>query len=344
MAEFISFQPTDYFLTHTYSGNSSTNNQTVGLTPAFTWVKSRNTASPTQHYLIDAVRGNEKYIISNSNAAEATDSETFELVANGFNLAGGNGWTNLSGRTYVSWNWKGGTTSVPSGGPITPSACSFDATSGFGAYAYTGTATNGTIAHGLGKVPGMILVKQLSGTEAWRVYHQNINAEDYLVLNTTAEWVTEAANWNSTAATSTVFSIGTDTSVNSSGGTFIAYVFANVPGFLRCGKYKGNGDADGTFIYTGFRPAYFMCKKASASGGSWAIYDNKREGYNAGNSYLEANAQDADDSADQIDIVSNGIKLRTTGGYQNTSGATYIYAAFAEFPIVSSNNIPTVAR
>ena len=344
MAEYISFQPTDFFNTVLYTGTGAEQTISgVGFEPGLTWCKDRTNSYDQVWY--DAARGATKRITSNTTGAESDQAQGLKSWnSDGFVVGTG---SNINNNTnnFVSWNWKAGTTSVPSGGTITPSACSFSATSGFGAYAYTGTATNGTIAHGLGKVPGMIIVKQLSGTEAWRVYHQNINAEDYLVLNTTAEWVTETANWNNTTATSTVFSIGTDTSVNSSGVTFIAYVFANIPGFLKCGKYLGNGNADGQFIYTGFRPAMIICKEASAAGQNWELNDNKRNPYNEAKNTLRPNSSDAENTTNNTcDLLSNGFKLRTSNDATNKNGATFIYAAFAEFPIVSSNDVPVVAR
>ena len=341
---YISFQPSDYFNLTLWTGNSTTDRAItgVGFQPDFLWIKSRNEG--TDHELQDAVRGSTKYIRSNLTAVEGTETEGVKSFdADGYTLGNANYW-NWTAKTFVGWSWKAGTTSGLSGGTITPTAYSFNTTSGFSIIAYTGTGSAATIGHGLGVIPKMIVVKRLNSTSQWSVYHEAIGNTKHLILDTTAAEVTSTNYWNDTSPTSSVFSIGSGTDVNASGGTYIAYVFADVKGYSRMGTYTGNGNADGAFIYTGFRPAYFMCKLASGSGGSWAIYDNKRLGYNGGNSYLEANATDLDDANDQIDIVSNGIKLRTTGGYQNTNGATYVYAAFAEFPIVSSNDAPGVAR
>ena len=166
-------------------------------------------------------------------------------------------------------------------------------------------------------------------------YHLRLNASSYEASGT---------EWNSTDPTSTVFSLGANSNVNASAATFIAYVFAPKRGYSKFQEYWGNGQtSDGTFVYTGFRPAFILIKR-SALTGNWQIFDDKRLGYNGGNSYLAPNDANAENTGGQIDIVSNGFKMRNNGTYTNGSGDTYIYAAFAEFPIVSSNNIPTVAR
>jgi len=348
---YISFQPKDYFNTHLYSGNDTTNNQQVGLTPDLVWVKCRNNATPS-HYWVDKVRGDKKYISSNATTAEQTDSNTFDLVSGGFNLAGGNGWTNLTGRTYASWNWKAnGAGSSNTDGSIT-STVSANTTSGFSINLFTATGSAGTIGHGLNAVPKMILVKDTNGTGSWQVYHASLGATQPIDLDGTGAAFSSSTYWNNTSPTTSVFSTGGGNNTGSA-FDFIAYCFAEKKGFSKFGSYTGNGNADGTFIYTGFKPAFVIFKKTSATG-NWGLLDSTRSYANVANHTLAANLSDAESSfgggesvfgaSNKVDIVSNGIKIREASDYNNASGATYIYLAFAESPIVSSNGVPATAR
>ena len=342
--------PEDYIIAHNYSGNDTTNNQTsLGMTPDLVWVKSRNTGSPTQHYIVDKVRGDEEYIISNSDAAEATDSNTFALVSGGFNLAGGNGWTNLSGRTYVAWNWKAnGAGSANTVGAIT-STVSANTTSGLSIVKYPANGSDDqTIGHGLGVVPEVMIVKKTttdsgySGVRDWAVYHHSIGNTKGLFLNTTAAEATKTEWWEDTTPTTTVFTIGSDGEVNDNGSNYIAYCFAEKQGYSKFGSYTGNGNADGTFVYTGFRPAFVLQKSTAVQG--WQLQDNKREGYNGANDLLQPHDNAAESGVNRIDILSNGFKVITTDAGQNSSGVTYIYIAFAEAPFVNSSGVPCNAR
>ena len=344
MAEYISFQPSDFFSTKLYTGTGSSNAITgVGFQPDFTWIKDRVSANSNQ--LVDAVRGVSNIAFSDDQAAEVTDAAGLTAFgADGFTVNTRSG-MNTDTNTYVSWNWKAGTTSGLTGGTITPSAYSINTTSGFSAIAYTGTTTGGeTIPHGLGVAPDMVIVKKLSTTSDWKVYHSGVDAtapQDYaLTLNTTAARDDSVGPWYDTAPTSTLVTLGTDN--NSDSVTYIAYCFASIKGYSKLGAYTGNGNADGSFVYTGFRRSFVMVKKTA--GESWAIIDDKRLGYNVANYQLFANATSIDTTETRADIVSNGFKVRTTNGEYNTDTGTYVYAAFAEFPIVSSNDVPGTAR
>ena len=335
-----------FFSTTLYTGTGSSLAVTgVGFQPDFTWIKNRDAAD--FHVLTDAVRGATKYVQANTDAAEVTNAESLKSFdSDGFTV-GTQAEVNTNTEDYVSWNWKAGTTTGIAGSPtITPTSYSFNATSGFSVIAYTGTGSVATLPHGLGVAPKLIMIKDLAGTD-WAVYHDSMDAtapEDYFQsLNLTAARSDNAAIWNDTAPTSTLFTLGTGTYVNASGNDFIAYCFTDVQGYSKFGSYTGNGNADGPFIYTGFRPAFIMFKKTDAVG-EWVIYDTKRLGYNGANSYLEPSTTDDDDGNDQMDFLSNGVKIRNPGSYSNTSSGSYIYAAFAEFPLVSSNDTPTVAR
>jgi len=314
----------------------------LGFQPDFSWVKQRS--GTENHFLQDAVRGSTAVIQSDTTAAEQTASNGMtSFDSDGFTVGTDSGW-NGSASTYASWNWKAGTTTGLSGGTITPSSYSYNTTSKLSILKYSGTGSNATIAHMLGVKPTAIIIKRLDTTYAWAVYNKSLTSAVYhLELNNTDAEASAADFWNSTEPTSTVFSIGTGSAVNNSSGTYIAYVFSDVSGYSKMGGYTGNGNADGAMVYTGFRPAYVLVKKTSAVG-SWWQFDNKRLGYNPANDRLYANDNAAEATATVIDFVSNGFKFRTTDGDLNGSGVSYIYMAFAEFPIVSSNSKAGTAR
>ena len=350
---FINFQPKDYFNTKLFTGTGSSNSVTgVGFQPDWCWIKNASSGSNYSHQLYDAIRGVTKRIFSDVTTAEETDAQALTAFGtDGFSV-GTNVGVNSNGSTIVSWNWKAnGQGSSNTDGSINTTYTSASTTSGFSIVKYTGNGSNGaTVGHGLGAVPAMIAVKNLGGTDSWQVYHKNSNAtpEDYILqLNTTGAAIDNNTMWNDTAPTSSVFSIGTDNGVNQNSANYIAYCFAEKKGFSKFGSYTGNGNADGSFIYTGFRSAMIIFKQSSASGEKWYIYDNKRNPFNITNSVLFPSASDAESSATTgapIDILSNGFKLRGTDAAGNGSGSTYIYMAFSDQSIVSSNGVPAVAR
>ena len=337
----------DHFITHVYSGNGGTNNQTsLGMTPDLVWVKSNNTGSPTQHYIVDKVRGDKKYISSNATTAEATDSNTFDLVSGGFNLAGGNGWTNVSGRTYCAWNWKAGNSAGSSNTDGTlNSTVSVNTTAGFSIVTYTGSGSAGaTVGHGLGAVPQMIIEKGRSVTDDWLIYHHKIGNTHGLALNNTTAATDSDTYFNDTSPTSTVFTLGNNGKVNTNNGTHVAYCFSNIQGFSQVGGYLGNASTNGPFIFCGFKPAFVLTKKASASD-NWVLLDNKRDtSPNPHKLALFPNLQDAQSGDYLTDFLSNGFKIRSSTGSLNSSGADYIYIAFAEAPLVGTNNVAATAK
>ena len=209
---------------------------------------------------------------------------------------------------------------------------------------WSGSGANATIGHGLGAEPKIIFLKIRTGTNNWQVYSKSIGSGNALFLNTT-DASGSNTGWQSTDATSSVFYVSGGTAVNGSGNEFIAYCFAEKKGYSKFGSYTGNGNADGTFIYTGFKPAWVMIKQTSGSGTSWNIWDNKRLGYNTKNYQLEANTNVVENtSLERLLITSNGFKCLTDNAQINGSGNTYIYMAFAESPFVTSTGIPTTAR
>jgi len=337
-----------YFNTKLYTGTGSSNSLTgVGFQPDWVWIKKRNGA--VGHRLYDAVRGVQNTLFSQDTAVEATGQSTTLTAFNsdGFTVISESG-VNASGDTYVAWNWLGANTTVSNTAGSITSTVSANSTAGFSVVGYTGNATAGaTIGHGLGVVPRMIILKRRTGSaEDWYVYHGSLANTEVLRLNLTNAKATRA-DFNNTTPTSTVFTINSTDNVNASGSTFIAYCFAAIKGYSAFGSYTGNGSTNGTFIYTGFKPAYVMVK-ASSTTGQWAICDNKRGAANILNNngeFLFAENSDATNSAPaNWDFLSNGFKARANYAAHNTSGVTYIYMAFAENPFVTSGGIPVTAR
>ncbi len=252
--------------------------------------------------------------------------------SDGFSLGAMND-VNYSSATFVAWAWKE------------------TADAGFDIVTATGNATNKTISHSLSAVPHVIFSKEKTGSaNDWVVYHhKNTSAPetDYLILNTNAA-TADNPQFNDTAPTSSVFSVGTATSVNGGslgGHSMIAYLWSEKQGFSKFGSYTGNGNADGPMLHMGFSPAWILCKKSSASGDSWTILDNKRDTYNVADARLFADQSAAESTSTDVgDFLSNGFKIRTTAGTWNDSGGTYIYAAFAHSPFVNSNGVPATAR
>jgi len=342
--------PALFFNTVLYTGNgtaigSGGNAQTgIGFQPDWVWIKDRSATN--NHNLFDAVRGVTKGLQSSQNIAEYTNTETLTAFGTDGFTVGDAGGVNTNSNNYVAWNWKAGTTSGLSGGTITPSSYSINATSGFGIYKYTGNSTSGaTIAHGLGKVPTMIMVKRLDSNKEWQIYHQALGNTKWIEF-TTSTPQTGTSRWNDTSPTSTLFYLGNDSDVNNSSGTYVAYVFCDVKAYCKTGTYTGNGNADGPFIYTGFKPAFLIMKPYSKVE-EWTLLDNKRLGYNTDNNYVYPNQNYAEMTADRLDIISNGFKIRSATGELNTSSATMLYIAIAENPFVANDSgtaVPVVAR
>ena len=336
---YITFQPSDYFNTKLYTGNGSTNAQTgVGFQPDWLWFKNR--ADTYNHHVFDVVRGVNQQLQVDSNGAESTYATSMtSFDSDGFTL-GANNNINYNGNNHVAWCWKaGGTGSSNSDGSIS-STVSANTTAGFSIVTWTGNS--GSIGHGLGVKPAMIVAKSRGATGGWYVTHKSLSAEmqdNYMFWNTNSANTTNNNIWGGEPTTST-FSVGSGLIGNT---THVAYVFASKKGFSKFGTYKGNGNADGTFVYTGFKPAFIMQKKSSGTS-DWVIYDNKRSIFNVVTKELKANTNAAESTFDGIDILSNGFKQRSDYSYTNNSGATYIYMAFAEEPLVSSNNIVATAR
>jgi len=334
-------KPSDYFNTKLYTGTGSSQNITgVGFQPDLLWLKSRSNAD--FHYFQDVVRGVTKQLATNTTGAETSYTNGVTAFGtDGFTVDSSN-WSNRSGGTFVGWNWKANGTGVANTDGSISSTVSANTTSGFSIVSYDGN--NGTIGHGLGVAPNFIIVKRRDGAEAWAVGCDAIGWGNRLTLDTTAASASASTTWNSTAPTSSVFSVGTNARVN---GDSIAYCFAEKQGFSKFGSYTGNGSTNGTFVYLGFKPAFVLLKHSSGGTDNWNLYDNKRLGYNANYSFLipnESNAENTGTTTAPLDLLSNGFKIRASTGHSNSSGETYIYMAFAENPFVTSTGVPATAR
>ena len=344
-----------YFQCVTWTGNGSnartiTLPGTTDMQPDFIWVKNRSDAE--DHCLMDVVRtfAVDKAMRSNGADEEGGVGTTargwVQATSDGVGCYNGSTNANLvnaSSDLYVAWNWKAGTSfsndASSTGVGSIDSAGSVSTAAGFSIISYTGTGATGTIAHGLGVVPKLIIIKGRSNSGTWGTYHESLGAAKKIILNTNAAAV--SSGWmNSTAPTSSVFTVINDNDVGTSGRTYVAYCFADVQGFSKVGSYSGVATTNGAFVYTGFKPAWVMIKR-SDDGESWLMMDNKRLGYNPVNEVLLADTNEAEFS-NNFDIVSNGFKTRTTLG--NASGGTYIYIAFSESPFVNSNGVPNNAR
>ena len=341
-------KPTDYFETKLYTGNGSTQSISgIGFQPDLVWVKRRN--GTQNHVLEDVVRGTTKALYSNlTNAEENQATSITSFDSDGF-TTGAFDDTNINTGTFASWNWlASNTTASNTDGSIT-STVSANTTSGFSIVSYTGNGTAGaTIGHGLGSIPQVVITKETNGTAWWGGYFAPLGNTKSIYLNQTNSADTSVQFWNNTSPTSSVFTVGNNSISNRAvgGSTYIAYCFAEKKGFSKFGSYTGNGSTDGTFVYTGFKPAFTIIKQSSASGQNWFLTDNKRNEFNAVDKLLYADSSNAEvtSGSHPIDFLSNGFKCRGTGAGNNSSGATYIYMAFAENPLVGTNNIPATAR
>ena len=340
-------KPTDYFNTIIYSGNGS-NPRTltgVGFQPDWVWLKNRTDANG--HTLADAVRGANKTLSSDGSGAEVTDKSDGHLDAftsDGFTVGAGtdDARVNNSGSNYVAWNWLvSNTTASNTDGDIT-STVSANTTAGFSIVSYTGTGSNATVGHSLGTTPSMIIFKNRDSITDWRVYHKTLGATKGIRLSSNGAEQTSSTYFNNTEPTSSLFTVSTAVDTNENTSDFIAYCFAEKKGYSKFGSYTGNSNADGTFVYTGFKPAWVVIKRTDTTA-NWHMLDNKRDPINEADATLLANDAGAEfESTNDVDFLSNGFKLRAN--QTSTNVGTYIYMAFAESPFVTSTGIPTTAR
>ena len=329
--------------TGNYSGGGGTTAITgVGFAPGLMWEKKRNRTSI--HSWLDQVRGNGKELQSESTGAETTTSQYASIDSDGFTVNNSADYGTSS--NLVSWHWKANGAGSSNSDGSTTATVSANTTAGFSIVSWTGTGSATTLGHGLGTTPQVILVKNRSEVYGWQMYHPGLGGNNkYISINSSDAVATDTASWNNTAPTSSVFSVGASDANNKNTNNIIAYCYAEKKGYSKFGSYIGNGNANGRFVYTGFKPAFVLIKNITDAGELWEMFDNKRIGYNPKNHRLYASTNDAEDtSAERLDLLSNGFKIRTTGSHVNESGDTMIYMAFAENPIIGSNNIPATAK
>jgi hypothetical protein len=312
-------------------GSSGGSVTSLNFQPDFWWEKARNTVS--NNTLIDSIRGVTKELYSNLTNAESTGSNFLvSFNSNGFTM-GSNDWGTST--TLVDWVWKaGGSGGVSNTNGTITSTVSANTTAGFSIVTYTGTGANATVGHGLGVAPSFIIAKARNSAQRWTVYTAALGNGYYGYLNETFAFDTANASlrWN-TAPTSSVFGVGTSVDVNGNTTTYVAYCFAAVSGYSAFGSYTGNGSTDGPFVFTGFRPRYVVFKRTDTTA-NWTVRDTARNPYNSAGLGLFPNLSNAEDSTAgrDVDILSNGFKIRGTDSDLNTNGGTYIYACFAENP------------
>ena len=321
--------PELYFQAKLYTGSGGTQSITLDgdedMQPDLIWIKSRADTNP--HTVVDAVRGATKVIWTNVSSAEGTyTDEVTAFDSDGFTLgASSNAYANENTETHVAWCWKE------------------SATAGFDIISYTGDGSDRDLSHSLSASPEFIIIKQRSGSQDWSTQSTALGLANYVILNdTNASAGTSGALVD--AVSSSTISVDDNSYVNGNTSTYIGYLWRSVQGFSAMGKYTGNGNADGAFVYTGFKPAMVIQKMSSSAGYSWHIFDNKRDTYNPIDKRLFPDATDGDSTGTNIDFVSNGFKFRSTATGYNGSGNTFIYMAFAEAPFVNSNGVPCNAR
>ena len=308
----------------------------VGFSPDFVWVKSRGQA--TNHFQFDTIRGATNFLRSSTTNEEGTNAETLNSFdTDGFTVGNSTSF-NTSPYEYVAWNWKAGGTAVTNTAGSITSQVSANPTAGFSVVTYSGTGVTGeTVGHGLNVPPSMIIWKnRASAGTNWITYHKELGVNQYIFLNLSNA---AATNANTFGVSSSTFTLGT-TTPDFNGTSMVAYCFADVEGYSKIGSYTGNASADGPFVYTGFRPAFILQKNTNAAYG-WLLWDTSRSSYNMVTKYLVANTSDAEaDTAGaqgpNIDILSNGFKVRDPNPGWNESGSTHIYMAFAENPFKNS--------
>jgi len=358
--------PSAYFQTKIYTDGDATTNDTTSQTfdgnsdlqPDLMWFKSRNVTG--NHGWMDTSRGKDGgtsfKTLFVTDAAERTSSSGYDLTSmnsDGFSYGRPNqlDWAHDTPANNVVWAWKangGSRTTNTESGNNPAGGYQANTTAGFSIVDYTGTGAVGTMAHGLGAVPKMIIVKNRGRVKDWCVYHASIEETHKLELNLTSVKSDDNAVWNDTAPTSSVFTVGpSDERTNANDDTYVAYCFAEKQGYSKFGSYTGNGNADGAFVYLGFKPAFVMIKSSSKASQSWHMLTGKiATGTNSNplTDAVDANQSIAERGTFTTDFLSNGFKIRHVSGGTGSSGETYIYMAFAESPFVSSEGVPTTAR
>ena len=355
MAQFITFQPSDFFSPKIYAGSASAVTVTgLDFQPDMTWTKDRQNTG--YHALIDSANGVGKYTQPDNASvqSEVANNCITSFTSDGFvtGTAAPSNNSSSSGIGFMSWNWKAGTTTgIATNGSttITPSAYSFSQTAGLSILSYTGNATAGAkLAHGLGKAPTLIWVKNLDDGNDWKVYQKHVKATDpedwVMILNTGAATTDDNTVWNDTQPDDVNITLGSSTHVNDSSTAYAAYCFAPIQGKQIFGRYYGNANANGPFIQTNFRPKFVVLKRLDGTTDWTMLYNPPYTENDASIPALWVNSTSGEGSYATIDFLSNGFKIKDTSAVINTNGGQHVYWAFAEFPFVSSNSKPGTAR
>ena len=352
---YISFQPETYFQTMLYTGDGTdaralTNDGIVNLQPDLIWIKCRTAVN--WHDVTDSSRGVTKSIYPSETSLEVTDANSVQAFSSDGFTVGTQDQVNEDTKTYAEWQWKGNarTTYVNAAG-TKDTTVQVNTTAGFSMFTYAGSDVSRTFGHGLGVVPDLVIVKNLSATGSWHCYWKPLGNQGLNWLDDNATASTTSTTWDSTSPTSTVITMNggaSYTGTNRASNNYIAYCFTSIKGYSQIGNYKGTGNIDGTFINLGFRPALVIIKNAGANK-NWYMFDSARDPYNLTDRALKPDINDIEaDSSDwnALDLLSNGFKLRggSSGVGDDLNGAyNYVYVAFAKNPFVSSNSIPATA-
>jgi hypothetical protein len=346
--------PSAYFQTKLYTGTGSslalTNDGNSDLQPDWVWIKPRN--DTRGHHLFNSVIGVGKSLVSNEANDEESNAQTLTAFgSDGFTVGTSND-VNKASNTHVAWQWKAGTaiSSASTGGSGTAKTYSgtVNTTAGFSIISYVGNGTdNHQVPHHLGAIPKMFIMKNRSrDSRGWNVYHHTQTASNGALLNTDDAYGGDGSMLNNVEPTSVFVNLGDSSETNQNDDDHIMYAFAPKQGYSKFGSYVGNGNADGPFIYTGFKPAFLLYKQATDAGKPWYLADNTRDIDNPAEHYVFPNLTDAENAShgNKIDFLANGYKSRSTGTTVNASGKTFIYMAFAENPFVTSTGVPATAR
>ena len=331
----VAVVPSEYFNSSIWTADGSSRTYALGsFAPDLVWYKSRSDAE--SHRLLDTVRGDGstywETLYSNTTGAETEDNNVTNISASGITVVAAGNSPSISNRTYVAWNWKAnGSGSSNTDGSIT-STVSANVDAGFSIVSYTGTGSATTVGHGLNKTPEAIITKSRNATQYWIVQHDGLSSVGHNMYLQTTNYQQADNQYTGKSATTLTVSGG---SVNANNTTYISYCFHSVEGYSKMGVYTGNANADGTFIYTGFRPSLIIVKPVN-NASSWTIMDTKVNTFNVGNKYFKANTSDGENQRDNWDFLSNGFKIRNSDADINPTNAV-IYLAFAETPFKYSN-------
>ena len=328
-------RPQKHFETLTYTGNNASGRKITGLEfkPDFVWFKKRSSGTQN-HTLYDSLRGAGKRLMLPSTSAEGTVSDELTSFNDGGFTIDTDNFQNENGKDYVAWCWKaGGAAAVSNTSGSITSSVSANQEGGFSIVKWTGTNGTGTVGHGLGKAPKWIIIRRRDSDSSWVVYHDKVGNTKRLTLDSVGSESSGSANWfNNTSPTSTTFSVGADGGSNGSTDGYVAWCWSEIPGFSKFGSYKGNNNSGGTYIHLGFRPAWVMIKNREAGSTEWYILDSSRDPNNPTDNYLSASSTAQEQTYVFYDFLSEGFKLRNTGGAQNPDNQEVIYMAFAEQP------------